>query len=192
MSSFPILETEKLLLREITQEDSSAILELHQPPSSMKWLGIDPITQLSEAENLIEKYASWRQLPNPGIRWGITKKNNHKIIGSCGLFKWNKGWKSCSIGYELTASERGEGLMKEALSAALEWGFSCMNLNRIEAQIHPENSASIKLASSLGFIQEGIMREGGYWDERFHDLLQFSLLRKDWNLTLQSTGTAKS
>ena len=70
--------------------------------------------------------------------------------------------------------------MSEALSAALAWGFEQMMLNRIEAQIHPDNAASLKLARELGFVQEGRAREAGYWKGQHHDLLQFSLLRKDW------------
>ena len=57
-----------------------------------------------------------------------------------------------------------------------------MQLHRIEAQIHPENAASLKLARGLGFVQEGRAREAGFWQGQHHDLLQFGLLRQDWPL----------
>jgi ribosomal-protein-alanine N-acetyltransferase len=70
--------------------------------------------------------------------------------------------------------------MHEALSAVLDWGFAHMELNRVEAQVHPENAASISSVSRLGFQHEGLLRELGYWRGQYHDMLQYSLLRKDW------------
>ena len=68
--------------------------------------------------------------------------------------------------------------MHEALSIVLAWGFEHMSLNRIEAQIHPENHASIKLATRLGFVCEGHLREAGFWLGAHRDLLQYALLRR--------------
>jgi ribosomal-protein-alanine N-acetyltransferase len=114
------------------------------------------------------------------VRWGIQRRSDASLVGSCGLFKWNRGWRTCTLGYELARPARGAGLMAEALSAALGWGFEAMKLNRIEAQIHPDNAASLKLARGIGFVQEGRAREAGYWQGEHHDLLQFGLLRRDW------------
>ncbi|MCP6726359.1 GNAT family N-acetyltransferase, partial [Klebsiella pneumoniae] len=73
------------------------------------------------------------------------------LIGSIGLFKWNPGWRCCTLGYELARGRQGQGLMSEALRAALAWGFEHMELNRIEAQVHPDNQASLKLLERLDF-----------------------------------------
>ncbi len=62
----------------------------------------------------------------------------------------------------------------------LLWGFKNMSLNRVEAQIHPLNVASLKLAEAIGFRREGLLREVGYWGGGHHDLLQYSLLQRDW------------
>ena len=70
--------------------------------------------------------------------------------------------------------------MREALVAAFEWGFAEMQLNRIEAQIHPANEPSMRLPQSLGFQTEGLLREVARWDGSFHDLLQLGLIRKNW------------
>jgi ribosomal-protein-alanine N-acetyltransferase len=59
------------------------------------------------------------------------------------------------------------------------FGFRQMQLNRIEAQVHPENTASLKLVAGLGFVQEGLLREAGWWGGQAQDLLQFSLLRRE-------------
>jgi ribosomal-protein-alanine N-acetyltransferase len=70
--------------------------------------------------------------------------------------------------------------MREALTAAFSWGFAEMQLNRIEAQIHPRNEPSLRLAQALGFQNEGLLREVARWSGSFHDLLQLGLLRNDW------------
>jgi hypothetical protein len=83
-------------------------------------------------------------------------------VGSCGLFAWNREWAKCSTGYELARTARGQGLMREALRAAFDWGFAQMGLHRIEAQIHPDNAPSLALAEGLGFVREGRLREVGF------------------------------
>ena len=70
--------------------------------------------------------------------------------------------------------------MHEALNAALSWGFEEMGVNRVEAQVHPGNEPSLKLLRRLRFVEEGRLRQGGYWAGQHHDLLHYSLLREDW------------
>ncbi|MDE1179581.1 GNAT family protein [Paraburkholderia sp.] len=180
MAEFPTLDTPRLLLRELVIADAPALFAIHGDAIGMRWFGGDPMIDVRQAERLIEAFASWRAMPNPGVRWGLVHKRDGELIGSCGLFKWNRSWKTCTVGYELAQSARGAGLMHEALTAALDWGFDQMTLNRIEAQIHPDNAPSLKLAQTLGFVREGTAREAGFWQGAHHDLLHFSLLRRDW------------
>jgi ribosomal-protein-alanine N-acetyltransferase len=70
--------------------------------------------------------------------------------------------------------------MHEALLACLSWGFENMQLNRVEAQVHPENAASLRSVERLGFKREGLLRQLGFWGGRFHDMYQYSLLRHEW------------
>ena len=74
--------------------------------------------------------------------------------------------------------------MKEALKAIITWGFRVVQLNRIEAQVHPDNAPSLALLGKLGFLQEGHQREAGYWAGRHHDLLQFALLKARWSTSM--------
>lgn len=180
MTGFPTIETDRLLLREIVASDAAAVFAIHGDAQAMRWFGADPLIELGQAEKLVETFAGWREMPNPGVRWGIQSKADGRLIGSCGLFKWNRGWKSCIIGYELAKAAWGKGFMTEAMSAALAWGFKHMELHRVEAQIHPENAASIRLVRNLGFVQEGRLREAGFWLGQHHDLQLFALLRQQY------------
>ena len=180
MQPFPELQTDRLRLRELTAADASAIFAIHGNAEAMRFFGTDPLLNVSEAEKLIEKFASWRSMPNPGVRWGMEERCTGDLVGTCGLFAWNREWCKCATGYELSARAQGQGLMREALLAAFSWGFAEMQLNRIEAQIHPENQASFRLAEKLGFQREGRLRQVARWGGEFRDLLQLGLLRADW------------
>lgn len=177
MSDFPALETPRLLLREIVTADAAAVLVIHGDQHAMRWFGMDPIADIAQAQALVDTFAESRTLPNPGIRWGIQSREHAELLGNCGLFKWNKPWKSCSLGFALGPSAWGKGIMSEALHATLAWGFAQMQLNRIEATVHPANQACLKLLERLGFVQEGRLRQAGFWLGEYHDLLQLSLLR---------------
>ena len=178
MSDFPRLETQRLVLREIVAADAVAIFSIHGDANVMRYFGADPMTELAQATALIETFARWRDEENSGIRWGI--EHNGQLVGSCGLFRWNHAWHSAMVGYELATSAWGQGLMQEALAAILSHGFNAMNLNRIEAQIHPDNAASLKLMPKLGFTHEGHLREVGFWGGQFHDFMQFGLLKREF------------
>ncbi len=179
-SDFPTLQTARLQLREITPADAPQLLAIHGDTQSMRWFGSDPLTELQQAEKLVALFASWRRLPNPGVRWGIAVRGSGALIGTCGLFKWNRSWHSCTLGYELSRQAWGQGYMREALAAALDWGFARMALNRVEAQVHPDNAPSLKSVEALGFVYEGRLRQGGFWLGQYHDLLQYGLLRSDY------------
>lgn len=177
---FPELATHRLLLRELVDADAPELLAIHGDAVRMRWFGSDPLKDLADAQALIRTFAGWRTLANPGTRWALQRHGQAELLGTCGLFGWHRNWRKCMVGYELAAHAQGHGLMREALSAVLDWGFEHMALNRVEALIHPANAASLRLARTLGFVDEGRQREGGHWGGQHHDLLLLALLRRDW------------
>jgi hypothetical protein len=70
-------------------------------------------------------------------------------------------------GVRAVARVEGQGYMFEALCAAIAWGWAQMDLNRIEAVVHPDNAGSIALLERLGFVLEGRLRQAGYWGVAF-------------------------
>jgi len=119
---------------------------------------------LEQAEEMVKTFATWRKPPATGIRWATERDPDGRFVGTCGLYRWNKRWKICTVGCELAQEAWGKGLMTEALRAALAWGFEGMELNRIEAQVHTHDGSSLKLLVRLGFVEEGILRHAGFRD----------------------------
>ncbi|MFO2466437.1 GNAT family N-acetyltransferase [Pseudomonas sp. 15FMM2] len=178
MTPFPVLHTERLCLRELIASDAASLLEIYRNAEAMRWFGVDPMTELSQAQALIDTFSQWRAQANPGTRWGL--EHEGKLLGSCGLYKWNRAWNSCSLACELAPSAWGKGLMSEALRAVLGWGFAQMQLHRIEALVHPQNLASQALLNRLGFTAEGVLRDAGFWGGSYQDLQVFSLLSHEY------------
>jgi len=131
---FPTLETARLLLREIVPTDSNALFAIHGDVEHMRWFGADAPATVEDAAKLIDIFAGWRNLPNPGTRWGIERQSDGVFIGTCGLFKWNKGWSSCTIGYELALRRRDVAICKKHYS--LSWLMALMKWTYI-VSMHP-------------------------------------------------------
>jgi ribosomal-protein-alanine N-acetyltransferase len=97
MDAFPHLQSARLELREIVPADAPALFAIHSDVDAMRWFGTDPLSDITQAEKLVETFASWRKTPNPGTRWAIVERGGHQLLGTCGLFKWNRAWKSCTL-----------------------------------------------------------------------------------------------
>lgn len=91
------------------------------------------------------------------------------------------------IGYELHPEFWQQGYCAEAVGAIIGAGFAgalpCGELHRIQADTIPGNSASESLLLRLGFKEEGIRRDCGYWKNKFHDLKCFGLLCSEFSAT---------
>ncbi|MFD2171635.1 GNAT family N-acetyltransferase [Tumebacillus lipolyticus] len=179
MKSFPTLQTERLVLRELRMTDAGAIFANLSDAKTMEYFGMDPLTRLEQVEPIIEKnlqtYAEDR-----GIRWAITFREEDRLIGTIGYHHIDRAWFRSEIAYELNRSLWGKGVMREALLAVLPYGFDQMNLNRIEGLVSPENVGSLRLLEKSGFTKEGVLKEYMYFGGRFHDAVVYALLKSEF------------
>lgn len=180
-SSLPTLKTPRLILREIDPEmDLESVYALFADPNVALNTDTGPFTAIEEAGRLVswfgEIFAQSR-----GMRWAITHRPDAAaLIGTCGYNSWHR-WNNCAeIGYDLAHRYWGKGIMTEALVAMIEFGFTEMGLNRIEADVTVGNDRSAALLQKLGFIEEGVLRQRGHWRGAYVDLRFFGLLRADW------------
>jgi len=179
--TFPQIETRNLLLRRIAPADSSAIFKILADEKVTEFYDDDAFTDIAQASDQIEAWENGFRNKRC-IRWGIARKDDLIIIGSCGYYGFHTWHMRASIGYELARPFWRQGIMSEALSAIIALGFQELGLNRIEAVVMPENRVSIKLLEKLGFRNEGLMKEYENWGNKgFTDLCMFSFLRKTWD-----------
>lgn len=167
-SPFPILATERLVLRELLATDAQALFIMRSDARVMHHIGRPIATTLRDAEELIERIAQDRK-DGTGITWSITLKDNDMLIGTIGYYRLKLEHYRGEIGYMLSADHWRKGLMGEALEAAVECGFEHIGFHSIEAITDPENIASNGLLEKHGFTREGLFKENFYWNGEFKD-----------------------
>ncbi|MFC4022358.1 GNAT family N-acetyltransferase [Oceanobacillus longus] len=178
--AFPVLETKRLVLRKITNEDANSILNYLSDEEVMKHYGLEPFNSINDALDEISWYQSI-QKNKTGIRWGITLKEEGIVIGSCGFHNNVSQHFRTEIGFELSKEQWGKGIAAEAVKAIISYGYEHMNFMRIEALIEPPNRPSQKLVEKLGFIREGLLRNYEFTCGKFDDLYMYSLLKQDFD-----------
>ena len=181
--SFPVLETSRLILDKLSQEDSTSLFELFSDNSVVQYYDLDAFTELSQASNLIAFFNS-RFNENTGVRWAIRLKETDQFIGTCGFNTWNPKMKNAVVGYDLLPKYWGMGLTTEAVHRIVKAAFlgelSCGKLNRIQGDTVMGNLASESLLLKIGFKEEGVRRQSGFWKNQFHDLKCFGLIQSEY------------
>ena len=167
-TTFPTLTTPRLLLREVTPDDAAAIFKLRSDERVMRYLGRPLHTDISETVQLIAAYrAGFAQ--NEGVTWAICLHEQPALIGTITFWKMDKVNHRAEIGYSLSADYWRQGIMDEAMTAAIEYCFRTLNFHSIEANTAPENEASGRILEKHGFVQEAYFRENFYFDGKFLD-----------------------
>lgn len=172
---FPLLKTERCILRKIEQEDAPEILFLRSDKHIMRYLDREPMTSLEEAQIFISKIDESLSIGN-GISWGICLGDNSKLIGKIGLWRIIKEHHRAEIGYALHPHLWEKGIMSEVLKEVIRYGFDELKLHSIEANVNPKNEASIKLLERQNFVREGYFKENYYYKGIFLDSAIYSLI----------------
>lgn len=176
--NFPCLETKRLLLRDATIKDTEAVFTVFSDSKVTQFHDMDTLTRIDDAIKVIERRKQGFE-SGRGIRWGIARKDDNYIIGSCG-FSWIQELNAAEVGYELASQFWQQGIMSEALNAILKYGFESKGLEFIIAEIMLENLASRKLLQKLGFCSQELLEKHGFWKGKYHDLERFILTRAEF------------
>ncbi len=176
-SPFQNLETERLRLRRVLNEDINEIFALRSDPEVMKYIP-RPLVKTKEDALLHIAMINEKIDSNEGINWAITLKDNPKLIGIIGLYRISPEHFRAEIGYMLLPEYQRKGIIFEAIKSVVKYGFEVMQLHSIEASIDPENFASEKVLQKNGFVKEAHLKENEFYEGRFLDTVIFSLLKE--------------
>ncbi len=172
---FPVLSTDRLLLRKIEKSDVNEIFILRSDKSVMQFIERSAAKSIEEAIIFIQSIDDLIK-NNEAIQWAITLKNDSKLIGTICIWNISKEHHRGEIGYALHPDAHGKGFMQEALTEVVNFGFKVLKLHSIEADVNPNNIASIKLLERNKFIREGFFKENIFFDGKFFDTAVYSLL----------------
>lgn len=163
-SPFLTLTTDRLLLRTTTQEDLPEVLYLRSDPEVNRYIFRSEKVGVKQAQEFLDRVSEG--LANEQFYyWAITLLGTTKMIGSICLWNLSKDRTKAEIGYDLHPDYQGRGIMSEAMSAVLKFGFERLQLATIEAYTHKENDASMQVLKRNGFLHlPDRVDEGHEWN----------------------------
>ena len=164
-----ILETERLIMREMRHEDAEALFDMDSNPNVHIYLWQKPFTTIDEIHSYIDmvrneyltkkigRFSTFLKETNELIGWtGIKYINNHIENGNTNFYDY---------GYRLNEKFWNKGFATEASKAWLEHGFNEMNIDILNAYTHSENGASNHVLQKVGFnfMEDYLDEHGASW-----------------------------
>lgn len=177
--NLPEIQTERLKLRRFNHNDINDVFEYASETDITKFVIWYPHTSKFESleflNNIVEAYLNNKPAP-----WAIELKEENKVIGSIGFNNFEEENSKAEIGFALSKNYWGKGIILEALLPIIDFGFSKLGLNRIEAYCMIENKASVRVMEKAGMIYEGTFREFEKVKGKFISAQFFAILKSDW------------
>jgi [ribosomal protein S5]-alanine N-acetyltransferase len=175
----PTLHTARLRLRPFAADDVDALFALQSNAAVLRYWDSPPWTERARAEQFVESCQLMSD-EGSGARLAIDRTADDTFIGWCSVTRWNKEFRSASMGYCLNEDAWGHGYATEAARAIVKWAFDALDLNRVQAETDTRNVASAHVLEKVGFQREGTLREDCIVNREVSDSWVFGLLRSDW------------
>lgn len=173
------IETERLILRRFVIEDAKDMYDnWASDPEVTKYLTWPPHGSVAVTEWLLKSWIAKYEEDNY-FNWVIEYKETGKIIGSISVVKFNEAIMSADIGYCMSRSLWGKGIMPEALTAVIDYLLNEVGLNRVAACHAVDNPKSGRVMVKAGMKQEGVLRQAGKNNQGICDEVWYSIIRSD-------------
>ena len=156
------LETDRLKLRMWRESDLDDYAEMCADPLVMRYLGGGEVLTRAEAWRSIAFFMGHWQMRGYG-HWAVEEKASRRMIGRIGFLN-PEGWPGFEIGWTLARQAWGQGYASEGARTALHYAFAELDQPHVISLIHPENTASKRVAERLGERLEGRTKLLDRWD----------------------------
>lgn len=147
----PVVETNRLLLREFNFDDAEDFYQLNLNPNVIKFTGNSAFKDIDEARRFLENYPDYKL--NGYGRWAVICKESNNFIGWCGL-KLGEVDNETDIGFRFFEDEWNKGYATESAKACVNYGFEKLQLKRVIGRAMKENIGSIKVLEKIGLEYE--------------------------------------
>ena len=178
---FPILESERLRFRKLTDADVDEVIALRGSKQNMQFIPRPLITNTEEALAYI-KMINDKIEENTDINWAVTEKGSDKCIGIMGFYRTQPEHYRTELGYMIVSEHNGKGYVTEAVKTLLNFAFNTLNFHSIEAVIDSRHVASERVLQKNGFEKEAHFKENFYYNNEFTDTVIYSLLKRNFIL----------
>ena len=176
----PTIDAPRVRLRQLAEADVDGLFAVFSDREMMRYWSSPAMEARAEAEALLARID--RQFAEKsGFQWGVERKEDKRLLGTCTIFHIHAKNRCGELGYALKSEHWKKGYMGEALNGLLDYAFGPMNLRRLEADVDPRNSSSLRILDRLGFKREGLLRERWDVEGDIQDSIFLGLLNREWN-----------
>lgn len=169
-----IIQTPRLLLRELTDADHEALFEMYQDPRMNRFIGGPPPPREAYWKKVRETWPAYYARHGFGL-WATVRREDGRLMGRCGLLSQEvDGERHVEVAYALAPEFWGRGYATEAARASRDHAFRTLDAPHVISLILPENAGSIRVAERNGLA---------FWkmaDFRGYHLRVYRLDRGDW------------
>lgn len=170
------IKGERIFLRYIQNEDAAEFIALNLASRRFHRGLVSPPIDAESYDKFLARNASASD-----ERFFICLKDAGKIAGSINLSQIFFGnFRNAYLGYFVGAEFAGKGLATEAIKLILRFAFKRLKLHRVEANVQPENLASIGVLRKNGFTKEGFSRRYLKIDNKWRDHERWAIIAEDW------------
>lgn len=166
------------LLQQHNKEELYELIDTNREHLRKWLLWVDKRKSAEDFESIIPIWIK-NYADNNGFDAGIRYKG--KLVGMIGLHYIDWKNSTTSIGYFLSEAYQGKGIITKSVLALLNYLFETLNINRVEIQCAVGNHKSKAIPERLGFVKEGIKRDGQWLYDHYEDIVTYSLLSKEWS-----------
>jgi RimJ/RimL family protein N-acetyltransferase len=179
MSTFKFIETERLLIRRLRDEDLEPLVAYRSLPEVV-WMQLWDSYDAQKGQKLIDDCKALEPFtPNDSFQFAVELKASNELIGDL-YFKMDEAGKQAEIGYTFAPQFQGRGLASEAVRALIDYAFKEKGLHRIYGITDPRHTRSIAMMKRMGMRQEAHFRESLWFKGEWADDLVFAVLEKEW------------
>lgn len=171
---YPIIETDRLIIRMVRKSDAEDLYELCKRPETSRYSAWNPHRSLRETREYISyRLSQFRK--KCCYFFVVEEKASGRVIGTCSYGSFDEAYKVAEIGYSILSNKWNMGYATETADALMGYAFKRIGVQRVFVRILPDNLASIKVAEKLGLDFEGKHIKEFYFDGRASDVLIYAI-----------------
>jgi ribosomal-protein-alanine N-acetyltransferase len=175
-----LLQTERLILREVKEEDWHSVHEYGSDPEVVKYLPFGPNTEDETKAFIRRVIVNQKEQPRLSYSCALVIRSTNKLIGICRIHIVSTDNKEGEIGYGLNRSYWNQGYMTEAAQRVVSFGFEELGLHRIYATCEPANTGSSRVMEKIGMQREGHLRDHKLMKGTWRDSLLYAVLDQEY------------
>ncbi|HKJ15957.1 MAG TPA: GNAT family N-acetyltransferase [Xanthomonadales bacterium] len=174
-SGSPILHTPRLVLRPVQEGDVEDIYAIYSDETALEHFAREPLEDLADAQKMLDDNLAFDE-DKAAKFWAICLAESDRMIGTFTLFHISESNRRGEVGYILNREFWGNGYASEALKCMIDYCFDTLEFGRLEADVDPANTGSLRLLERNGFEREGYFRKRWYVRDTWFDSVMFGLI----------------